>query len=42
MQLFRRSLNNLPLALLVGLASHTAAGTAGSWYYFSPKNLQGG
>ncbi|HEU4583885.1 MAG TPA: cytochrome c3 family protein [Polyangiaceae bacterium] len=42
MQLFRRSLNKLPLALLVGLASLTAAGTAGSWYYFSPKNLQVG
>jgi hypothetical protein len=42
MQLFRRSLNKLPLALLVGVASLTAAGTAGSWYYFSPKNLQVG
>ena len=40
MQLFRRSLNKLPLALLVGVGSLTAAGTAGSWYYFSPKNLQ--
>ena len=42
MQLFRRSLNKLPLALLVGVGSLTAAGTAGSWYYFSPKNLQVG
>jgi Cytochrome c7 and related cytochrome c len=42
MQLFRRSLNKLPLALAVGAGSLAAAGTAGSWYYFSPKNLQVG
>jgi hypothetical protein len=42
MQLFRRSLNRLPLALLVGVGGLAAAGTAGSWYYFSPKNLQVG
>jgi hypothetical protein len=42
MQLFRRSLNKLPLVLLIGVGSLTAAGTAGSWYYFSPKNLQVG
>lgn len=42
MQLFRRSLNKLPLVLLVGVGALGAAATAGSWYYFSPKNLQVG
>ncbi|HVZ33540.1 MAG TPA: cytochrome c3 family protein [Polyangiaceae bacterium] len=42
MQLFHRSLNKLPLALLVGVGSLTAAGTAASWYYLSPRNLQVG
>lgn len=42
MQLFRRSLNKLPLAFLVGASGFGAAATVGSWYYFSPKNLQVG
>jgi hypothetical protein len=42
MQLFRRSLNYLPLALALGVGVSGAAATAGSWYYFSPKNLQVG
>jgi hypothetical protein len=42
MQLFRRSLNYLPLALAVGVGSGVVGGTAAIWYYFSPKNLQVG
>lgn len=42
MQLFRRSLNYLPLALAVGVVALGAGVTAGSWYYLSPKNLQVG
>jgi hypothetical protein len=42
MQLFRRSLNHLPFALVVGTAGLGAALTVGIWYYFSPKNLQVG
>jgi cytochrome c7-like protein len=42
MQLFRRSLNYLPLALAVGVGVLGASVTASSWYYFSPKNLQVG
>jgi hypothetical protein len=42
MQLFRRSLNHLPLALAVTVGVLGAAATGGSWYYFSPKNLQVG
>ena len=42
MQLFRRSLNHLPLALAIGVGVLGAAVTGGSWYYFSPKNLQVG
>jgi len=42
MQLFRRSLNYLPLALFVGTGVLGAFVTALAWYYFSPKNLQVG
>lgn len=42
MQLFRRSLNYLPLALAVGVVTLGAGVTASSWYYFSPRNLQVG
>jgi len=42
MQLFRRSLNRLPIALAIGVGVLAAAFTGGSWYYFSPKNLQVG
>jgi hypothetical protein len=42
MQLFHRSLNYLPLALAVGVGSGVAGVTIGTWYYFSPKNLQVG
>jgi hypothetical protein len=42
MQLFRRSLNYLPLALAIGVVALGAGVTASSWYYFSPKNLQVG
>jgi hypothetical protein len=42
MQLFRRSMNYLPLALAFGVGVLGAGVTAGSWYYFSPKNLQVG
>ena len=42
MQLFRRSLNYLPLALAVGAGGCGAGVTVGTWYYFSPKNLQVG
>jgi hypothetical protein len=42
MQLFRRSLNYLPLALAVGVVALGASVTASSWYYFSPDNLQVG
>jgi cytochrome c7-like protein len=42
MQLFRRSLNHLPAALAIGVGVLGAAFTGGSWYYFSPKNLQVG
>ena len=42
MQLFRRSLNYLPLALAVGAGVGGVSATAGAWYYFSPKNLQVG
>jgi hypothetical protein len=42
MQLFRRSLNYLPLALAVAVVALGAGVTASSWYYFSPKNLQVG
>jgi hypothetical protein len=42
MQLFRRSLNHLPLALAIGVGGGGVAVTVGAWYYFSPKNLQVG
>jgi hypothetical protein len=42
MQLFRRWLNYLPLALAVGAGCGGTGATAGIWYYFSPKNLQVG
>jgi hypothetical protein len=42
MQLFRRSLNHLPFALAVGVGGVGAGVTVGTWYYFSPKNLQVG
>jgi hypothetical protein len=42
MQLFRRWVNYLPLALAVGVGGLGACATAGTWYYFSPKNLQVG
>jgi hypothetical protein len=42
MQLFRRSLNRLPLVLAIGVGSVGGAVTAGGWYYFSPHNLQVG
>jgi hypothetical protein len=42
MQLFRRSLNYLPLALALSVGALGTGATAGIWYYASPKNLQVG
>lgn len=42
MQLFRRWVNYLPLALAVGAGVLGTGATAGIWYYSSPKNLQVG
>ncbi len=42
MQLFHRSLNYLPLAVAVAAGGGAVGVTVGTWYYFSPKNLQVG
>ncbi len=42
MQLFRRWLNYMPLALALGATGLGTSATAGIWYYSSPKNLQVG
>jgi hypothetical protein len=42
MQLFRKSLNNLPLLAAVGSALGSLGIVAGFWYYASPRHLQVG
>jgi hypothetical protein len=42
MQLFRRWVNYLPLALAAGAGVLGTGATVGTWYYLSPQNLQVG